>query len=700
MAYHLRYSDYITPAGPPDPASWVGPPGPMGPPGPQGIPGPMPEGGPFLPLTGGTVTGPLNYTATGGTTMRSAQDRAADVVNVRDFGAKGDTRGRNDGVMTAGSAVLSSAGAAFTAADVGKAVIVHKVGAAGIPRQGTITGFNSATSVTLSFTATVAATSAKYHYGTDDTAAVTGAIAAARTKKATVWFPASAYWLASQTASISLSGVGLRGERGGGDNFFPFTAGSTLFISNSTTPAFSGITGTAVEGMTFYYPVMDGSHATPPVLPALFQVDTASFSNANNWFTNTRVLNAYVVFSCLAAGGSLGRSFFTSCLMYGVNCCFDIKNGYADTLMLTGCYFGPGAIGEDPGDASKLPAYTKANGALLRYDIAGGLHATADGLEWTGGIAQAYRYAIQIISGRVQVSNISNVNFDGISSILDVSGSGEITSTTFSGGEVFSIVGASPDASASNLFNLNTNGIYNDITITGMHVSYCQGSIFWDQQATLRTLIMTGNHIESWGRSTTVATYYAFASPGQTQASIVFSGNLFEGNRQSLTSTINGLYLNIRDAGNVAVAGNCFHNCSTPVWVTGASGAVTITGNTTRGEVTPITDNGSGTLLLTVSGNNCDLAPNLRSPAISLAGTGASVFAGSSSAAGRFSVGTGTVLSGRITFATPLKYIPVAVVLSSTIGIVVKVSALAADHFDFSADTNISGAQVFYVVVV
>jgi hypothetical protein len=47
-------------------------------------------GGPFLPLTGGTVTGPLNYTATGGTTMRSAQDRAAEWLSVRDLGAKLD----------------------------------------------------------------------------------------------------------------------------------------------------------------------------------------------------------------------------------------------------------------------------------------------------------------------------------------------------------------------------------------------------------------------------------------------------------------------------------------------------------------------------------------------------------------------------------------------------------------------------------
>ena len=37
MAYKLHYSDYVTPAGPPDPERWVGPPGPMGPPGPNPI---------------------------------------------------------------------------------------------------------------------------------------------------------------------------------------------------------------------------------------------------------------------------------------------------------------------------------------------------------------------------------------------------------------------------------------------------------------------------------------------------------------------------------------------------------------------------------------------------------------------------------------------------------------------------------------
>ena len=35
-------------------------------------------GGPFLPLSGGTMAGGLNYTATGSTTSRAAQDRSAE----------------------------------------------------------------------------------------------------------------------------------------------------------------------------------------------------------------------------------------------------------------------------------------------------------------------------------------------------------------------------------------------------------------------------------------------------------------------------------------------------------------------------------------------------------------------------------------------------------------------------------------------
>lgn len=104
MAYRLSYSDYPgTAEGPPDPERWVGPPGPQGIPGPQGATGAT--GG----ITSGTMTGPLYWTATGGTVSRAAQDRSADIANVLDFGA--------DPTGVADSAPAFNAAAARLSAD-------------------------------------------------------------------------------------------------------------------------------------------------------------------------------------------------------------------------------------------------------------------------------------------------------------------------------------------------------------------------------------------------------------------------------------------------------------------------------------------------------------------------------------------------------------------------------------------------------
>jgi len=74
MPFDPPFSGYIQPPGiPPDPTGdcWRGPPGPMGPPGPVG--------------TGDASNTPV--TATGSTTPRMLQDRAAAWANVMDFGA-------------------------------------------------------------------------------------------------------------------------------------------------------------------------------------------------------------------------------------------------------------------------------------------------------------------------------------------------------------------------------------------------------------------------------------------------------------------------------------------------------------------------------------------------------------------------------------------------------------------------------------
>lgn len=64
-------------------------------------------------------------------------------------GAKGNTLSYADGTITSGTNAFSSASATFTAADVGKSIVVDYAGAAGAPLVTTIAGFTSANAVTL-----------------------------------------------------------------------------------------------------------------------------------------------------------------------------------------------------------------------------------------------------------------------------------------------------------------------------------------------------------------------------------------------------------------------------------------------------------------------------------------------------------------------------------------------------------------------
>lgn len=98
------------------------------------------------------------------------------------YGAKGDgIVGTNDGTITSGTNVFSSASASFTGADVGKLISIAGAGSAGGYYVGTITGYTNTTTVTLSSNAGTSVTTARYIYGSDDTTAIQNAVNAAAT---------------------------------------------------------------------------------------------------------------------------------------------------------------------------------------------------------------------------------------------------------------------------------------------------------------------------------------------------------------------------------------------------------------------------------------------------------------------------------------------------------------------------------------
>jgi hypothetical protein len=121
-----------------------------------------------------------------------------------------DTATSATGSMTAGSATLTSSADVFTSDDVGKMVSVTDVGAKN--KVGTISAYTNSTTVTLSFSASVAATATHAVFGTNDKAAIASAIAALP-RGGHVYFPKGSYAVGSAlgftTSNLTFSGAGM-----------------------------------------------------------------------------------------------------------------------------------------------------------------------------------------------------------------------------------------------------------------------------------------------------------------------------------------------------------------------------------------------------------------------------------------------------------------------------------------------------------
>ncbi len=147
-----------------------------------------------------------------------ATGTAAWVFDVTDaaYGAVGDAQVVGDGVMSSGSAVLTSATANFPVGVVGKNISVKGAAATGVTTAyGTVLVRTSATQLTLSFSNTSggALANAVVMWGTDDTAAVNAAVNAAEAYLAAgntyaqVYFPPRPYVIAG-ALNTSKSGNG------------------------------------------------------------------------------------------------------------------------------------------------------------------------------------------------------------------------------------------------------------------------------------------------------------------------------------------------------------------------------------------------------------------------------------------------------------------------------------------------------------
>jgi hypothetical protein len=128
---------------------------------------------------------------------------------IESFGARGDGKDLYDCAITASDATLTSATAAFTAADIGKYIRVDSAGTSGGDLVTTIASINSSTSVELTATASTTVNPAHILYGTDNTTPIQNAInfaASSTIGTKTIYFRNGMYLVAG-AALHSVSGV-------------------------------------------------------------------------------------------------------------------------------------------------------------------------------------------------------------------------------------------------------------------------------------------------------------------------------------------------------------------------------------------------------------------------------------------------------------------------------------------------------------
>lgn len=118
----------------------------------------VPGGGPYLPLAGGTVSGGLNWTATGATASRAAQDRSVEQISVKDFGATGTAD--DTATFAAALAAIAAGGRLFIPAgtyNIGSALAQTITASATIEGAGsgvtTLRFFNTTDGLSLSYAA-------------------------------------------------------------------------------------------------------------------------------------------------------------------------------------------------------------------------------------------------------------------------------------------------------------------------------------------------------------------------------------------------------------------------------------------------------------------------------------------------------------------------------------------------------------------
>lgn len=307
------------------------------------------------------------------------------IFNIKDYGAKGD--GHYSGLtasISASSSTLTVSDITFSSADVGKVIEIPTAGSAGSLLVTTIAAYVSTHVVTLTASASTAASSQRIYYGTDDTSAIQSTINACFSSGGGIVYGPSGIYI--------INGPLITSDNNGN---YP---NSQIYIPS---PPNTG------NGGVYNYNITIKGETASNNLWALSNPNGTVFKSMMNQGTNLYPSIFGMAGYNVGPIGSLGSIIAGS----------SYTNGTYSGVSLTGGR-GSGATANITVSGAKVTAVTLVN-AGTGYVIGDVLSATAASI---GGTGSGFSIPVLTSTATAYPFNYTNVTFDGVTILMDGNG--------------------------------------------------------------------------------------------------------------------------------------------------------------------------------------------------------------------------------------------------------------------------------------
>lgn len=255
--------------------------------------------------------------------------------------------------------------------------------------------------------------------------------------------------------------------------------------------------GGVLDGVVLYDPRQTGTGPLPVTRPPMFR-----FTGKCTDFTvrNSVVVNAYDVFE-VTRSGVIGDWRLNGNRIFAVRYVFNIEGAMPEALAASDNIYSAGVFERSAvyGNGGMLMKWTSLNGAWMIIDTA---ERSVDGVKSSNEIVFGYRNWLKIVSGRLDVSNVSNPSWDGVLQPIDMSGNAGI-GLTVTGGHTFGYARGVPSAAAP-AFRIGGSGVRN-LSIVGHQLLMASASALSIEGRGAGLVEWRGGEVYDWGRATGAA---------------------------------------------------------------------------------------------------------------------------------------------------------------------------------------------------